>query len=68
MSSANTLTHNSPNKSPAPKTLPDRFEDHVPLRAKFQILRTRFKALRDKPRDTVMDNDTKAKQGSAQAC
>ena len=37
----------------------DRFEDDVCLRAKFQALRTRFKALRDKPRDTAMDKDIK---------
>lgn len=39
----------------------DRFEDDILLRAKFQVLRTRFKALRDRPRDTVMDKDTKRK-------
>ena len=69
MSYANTTTRTSPNKSSSIETSPGaRFEDDVPLRAKFPILRARFKALRDKPRDTVMDNDTKAKQGSAQAC
>jgi len=41
--------------------LTDRFEDDIFLRAKFQVLRTRFKALRDKPRDTGMDKDTKRK-------
>lgn len=33
---------------------PDRFEDDILLRAKFRVLRTRFKALRDRPRDTTM--------------
>lgn len=39
----------------------DRVEDDILLRAKFQVLRTRFKALRDRPRDTVMDKDAKRK-------
>lgn len=39
----------------------DRFEDDILLRAKFQVLKTRFKALRDKPRDTVIDKDAKRK-------
>lgn len=39
----------------------DRFEDDICLRSKFQVLRTRFKALRDRPRDTVVGTDTKRK-------
>lgn len=39
----------------------DRFEDDILLKAKFQVLRTRFKALRDRHRDTVMDKDAKGK-------
>jgi hypothetical protein len=39
----------------------DRLEDDIDLRAKFQVLRTRFKILCDKPRDTAMEKDTKRK-------
>jgi hypothetical protein len=39
----------------------DRFEDDICLRAKFQVLRNRFKALRNKPRDTGTEKDTKRK-------
>jgi len=35
----------------------DRFEDDACLRAKFQVLRNRFKTLRDKPRDAVIEKD-----------
>jgi hypothetical protein len=38
-----------------------RLEDDIGLRAKLQVLRNRFKALRDKPRDTAVDKDTKRK-------
>jgi len=39
----------------------DRIGDDAYLRAKFQLLRSRFKTLRDKPRDLVVEEGTKRK-------